>query len=173
MTKIRALTTARCLTFAAIGLLASPASAVLIDNGMTTTDTDQNLLWLDLTSSQGRSFDDVSSHFGVGGDFQGWRHATISEVTTLFTNAGFAPPYDGAASAPMLSLIDLLGRTFSQSIADGGTFSAQGLFDDGNALDGVGGATLRYSFYTAPPGSNSDRSRVILNSDASDWTSAA
>ena len=51
------------LGIAAVGLSATPAAAILIDNGTTTLDTDQNLVWLDLTESTNRSYNDVAGQF--------------------------------------------------------------------------------------------------------------
>lgn len=44
--------------------------------GALTRDTDQGLDFLDVTFSMNRSFNDVSGHFGVGGNFEGFRYAT-------------------------------------------------------------------------------------------------
>jgi len=52
-----------------------------------TIDTDTNLAWLDLTFTDARSFDDVSSEFGAGGEFEGYRYATEGEVLTFFSHA--------------------------------------------------------------------------------------
>ena len=52
------------------------ANAAIIDNGSYTTDTESGLDWLDVTLSINRSYSDVSSQFGSGGDFEGWRYAT-------------------------------------------------------------------------------------------------
>jgi len=122
---LRLLSTRVLLAVAMIGM-ASTAHAVLIDNGVTTIDNASGLEWLDLTQTQNRSYADVASGFGSGGEFEGWRHATISELITLQTNAGFAPPYDlQPVTAAFTNLIDLLGRT-----QDGTGFD--------NVLDGIG-----------------------------------
>ena len=49
-------------------------------SGAVTFDDATNLEWLDLTESIDRSFNDVSTHFGSGGDYEGWRHATTAEI---------------------------------------------------------------------------------------------
>jgi hypothetical protein len=51
-----------------------------------TQDSESGLDWLDVVLSVSRSFHDVSSQFGTGGDYQGWRYATGLEFVTLFDN---------------------------------------------------------------------------------------
>lgn len=61
--------------------LTVPAQADLIEvdlvsgsgDKLITRDTLANLDWLDLSESLGRNFNDVSTQFGIGGDFEGWR----------------------------------------------------------------------------------------------------
>lgn len=53
-----------------------------------TVDTDQGLEFLDLTLSVNRSFNDISTQFSIGGDFEGFRHATVIEVELLINNFG-------------------------------------------------------------------------------------
>jgi len=84
-------------------LIAGTSNAALISmndsifgDGSVTKDTDTNLDWLDLTISTNRSYGDLvgsdgSSEFIVGGDFEGWRYASLLEVQTLLANHGF--PY--------------------------------------------------------------------------------
>ena len=136
------------LGIAAVGLSATPAAAILIDNGTTTLDTDQNLVWLDLTESTNRSYNDVAGQFGAGGDYEGYRHATTSELTTLFTNAGFPPPhFSTPATLALLALANLLGVTEVNGTPGtaGSSLVAEGFFDDGNSAAGVGVASLLYA----------------------------
>ena len=68
---------------------ALPSQAVpLVDLGNTTYDPNTGLRWLDVNLSADRSYNDVSSQFGVGGDFAGYRYASGNEVSTLFRDAG-------------------------------------------------------------------------------------
>lgn len=132
------------LGFAAFGLSATPAMATLIDQGTTTLDTDQNLVWLDLTESTNRSYGDVAGQFGASGDFAGYRHATLTEVATLFSNAGFALPYFNAGATPTElsaagALIDLFGATFTDTGSHSGYFDyMEAMFDDETANPSVG-----------------------------------
>jgi hypothetical protein len=56
--------------------------------GSITIDLVTGYHWLDVTRSINRSIQDVSAHFGPGGDFEGFRHGTKAEVTALFQDAG-------------------------------------------------------------------------------------
>lgn len=74
-------------------LVRSPANATLIKiddaiwgEGSIIRDTKTGLEWLVLTFSTGRSYNDVSSQFGEGGDFSGWRHATFAEIVGVFNS---------------------------------------------------------------------------------------
>jgi hypothetical protein len=70
-----------------------------------TIDTSTGLRWLDLNNSQGRSFYDVASEFGIGGDFEGYRHATPTEILAVFDQfglSGMIPP--GANTGTFFSL---------------------------------------------------------------------
>ncbi len=79
-------------------LLAATAQAAImsVDSakhgmGSLTRDTDQRLDFLDLTLSTGQSYNDVITQFGMGGNFEGFRHADESEVIALVNNFGFSP----------------------------------------------------------------------------------
>jgi hypothetical protein len=102
----------------------SVTDAVFGDDSVT-KDTDTGLEWLDLTISTNRSWDDLvgldgSSEFIFGGDFEGWRYATLAEVQTLLANHGF--PYinpnfneitnQRTENVPFyISFVDLFGET--------------------------------------------------------------
>jgi len=106
--------TSRLLTasaFAVISLVSTSASASLIDQGNTTYDTSSGLEWLDWTLTTQRSYDDVSSQFGLGDEFDGWRYATQSEVIDLYWSAG-ATSLDTSSTSEVAAaqgLMDLLG----------------------------------------------------------------
>lgn len=76
---------------AVVGLLAlgsMSANALLIDNDTYTTDSVSGLDWLDVTATVNQSYDTVTSQFGVGGNYEGWRYATATEFNALVSNAG-------------------------------------------------------------------------------------
>ena len=82
-------------------------------DGLITRDTASGLDWLDHTRTLGLSFNDVSSRLGVGGEFQGFHFATLSEVNTLYTNAGLPADrlFTPSLYEPALSFITLVGGT--------------------------------------------------------------
>jgi hypothetical protein len=128
------------IAIAAFFMTTAPTHAVLIDNGTFTTDTDTGLAWLDLTESTGFSFAAASAEFGTGGAFEGYRHATESELDTFLTNAGFASFYQVASnSAAFDTFINLVGITD----VNGGDPEAVGHFDN----DGVPGFTGRVQIF--------------------------
>ena len=89
-----------------------PVDDAVFGIGSITRDTGTGLDWLDLTLSSGRSFNDVNSQFGVGGDFEGFRYATETELGQLFTNAGITPidsTFTVSNAAPVLELMTLMG----------------------------------------------------------------
>ncbi|MCP4269449.1 MAG: carboxypeptidase regulatory-like domain-containing protein [Candidatus Brocadiaceae bacterium] len=87
--------------------------------GTLTRDSDQGLEFLDPNLTLGRSYMDISSKFGSGLEFEGFRYATIYEVLALINNgAGFTPPAVlgqnsvGTSGIDWLSgLVGLLGET--------------------------------------------------------------
>jgi hypothetical protein len=100
---------------------AQAASTHFFDNDTYTTDSISGLDWLDVTASVYRSYNDVSSQFGTGGDFEGWRYATSIEFNALVTN------YTGNAISPTETgviyqyddkvdgLVSLLGSTLDSA----------------------------------------------------------
>lgn len=58
--------------------------------GSITQDTATGLEWLDIDLTAGLSYNDVAAGFGPGGAFEGFAHASLEQVDTLFLNAGFS-----------------------------------------------------------------------------------
>jgi hypothetical protein len=88
------------------------AQANIIDHGSYLSDTGTGLDWLDITATQGQSYNSVLGSMPAGG----WHYASLADVATLFTNAGGTPPYDfsggnglaavqGAATSLLLNLM--------------------------------------------------------------------
>ncbi len=105
-----------CLLFF---LFASSVHAAIVNNGNYTTDTITGLDWLDVTASQGRSYDDVAGQFGSSGDFEGWEFATTEQFATLLVNATglstteITNPYGYVLSNSHIThdIVTLLGNT--------------------------------------------------------------
>jgi len=86
------------------------AQAGIIDHGTYLSDNGTGLDWLDLTATQGQSYNSVL------GSMPGWHYASLADVATLFTDAGGTPPYNfsggnglavvqGAATSLLLNLM--------------------------------------------------------------------
>lgn len=113
-----------------------PNQAAGDDGFNLTIDTNTGLRWLDLTLTNGRSFNDVSSNFAVGGDYEGYRHATRDEILSFWSNAGinYTANYihQPDNSMAISSLMEKLGLTLDLTY-DGGLGiykGAGGWFDD-------------------------------------------
>lgn len=79
-----------CQALFCVSLIALPAAANadLVDRGFVTYDTQSGLEWLDLSQTQGLSFDQVSAQLGTGGLYAGYRYATSLEAQGLLTEFG-------------------------------------------------------------------------------------
>ena len=106
----------------AMGLLisASLTQAALIDNGGFTTDTATGLDWLDMSNTDGNSYNQTLTAISAGGSLVGWRFATSAEFDGLI-NAAVGTPYtqtgvwDAAILDQMKTLQGYLGATFTWS----------------------------------------------------------
>lgn len=118
---------------------AAPASAasILLDQGLTTLDPGTQLEWLDLSQTQGKSYNEVAAGYG-GYTSSGWRFATREELSQLFTDAGGGGTYpettittgNNPTYETALRLALLLGTTDIGSSADILTFSGLGYLAD-------------------------------------------
>ncbi len=117
------------MAFTLVFGLTSTANAALIgvvDHDAYFTDTTNGLDWLDVTTSVNRSHNDISSQLGAGGDFVGWRYATMAEFSQMIDSttglatgvSAFAPPFYNENEL-FAELINLFGDTldnWAQSI---------------------------------------------------------
>jgi hypothetical protein len=122
-----------------LGAATAPASAasILLDQGLTTLDPNTQLEWLDLSLTQGQSYNAVAAGYG-GYTTSGWRFATRTELYQLFTDAGGGGSYPETTittgnnptyeTAFRLSL--LLGATSIGSSGDILTFEGTGYLAD-------------------------------------------
>jgi hypothetical protein len=145
-------------------LVTMPASAAIIDNGISMIDTATNLEWLDLTQTQGISWNAAEASLFVTVD--GYVHATDEQVITLFLNAGFLttnnvnnPLNDTAAD----DLLSFLGCTQFC-----GTVNATGRgFADWNGA----GTTTRPNYHTSGLGAGAATTSLLTaNLDLVDTT---
>ncbi|MDB6131818.1 MAG: hypothetical protein JWM59_61 [Verrucomicrobiales bacterium] len=105
---------------AAAVIILSPADAksalALVDQGDTTFDPNTGLIWLDLSFTQGQSYNAILNGAGNFTTSLSYRFATAAEVKQLFLNAGAIslgnPPAPGNLPAAHQA-VTLLGSTFS------------------------------------------------------------
>ena len=87
------------LALIALVMASTSVSAALVKNGTFTTDTATGLDWLDLTQTDGMSYQSVYSQLGPGGSFEGWEFAEPGQIASLFDSGGGTGPYDGVNPA--------------------------------------------------------------------------
>jgi len=65
-------------------------------DNLVTYDSSTGTQWLDVTVTANRSYSDVSTKFGVGEEFEGWRYASYLAVSTFWNSfGGNSNNYDG------------------------------------------------------------------------------
>ena len=110
------------------------ANAAILDLGTITRDTDSGLDWLDVTETRDISWNEMSIELGVGGDYEGWRYATSSDLDTLIGNFGYIPVTQNCNSgltfcdhlvsgdsAPLEQMIRTLGDTLAAAYEESGS----------------------------------------------------
>lgn len=111
----------------------------LADQGTYTVDLNSGLRWLDMSSTQGMSFNQVSASLVNGGSLQGWRYATASEFRDLFESRGYY------FSGNPLNTSLLEGETFFQSLI--GLMGATVSNGNANSIFGILGTDYTSSSY--------------------------
>ena len=135
-------------TLTLVGLtLSLTANAAIVDMGNITRDTATGLDWLDLTETNGRSFNDISSKLGASQEFDGWRYATADEVQTLWNNLGMpSGTYDSVQQTDIqqyqdfITASNLLGSTYNQYNSVVFDYGMSGMSENSN------GSGQRYLF---------------------------
>lgn len=83
--------------------------------GAITYDPASGLEWLDIPLTTNLSYDYLQTQFGLGGQYEGFRHATESELASLLVGFGFSGfpvwPQSEAAFAPAQAAVSALGLT--------------------------------------------------------------
>lgn len=81
-------------------------------------DTGSGLEWLDLTETMNQSFNLVSTQLGTSGAFEGFTVGVVSQLLTLFTNAGISQPFNTDLPinlVPVTNFQSKIGQTGSNS----------------------------------------------------------
>jgi hypothetical protein len=92
------------------------SQATLIDNGTFTTDDVSGLDWLDMSFTDGLSYNQVDLALGAGGTLAGWRFATTAEFDALIFQAVGGSPVDylhPSQFTQMVNLINLMEPTYA------------------------------------------------------------
>lgn len=76
----------------ALGIITT-ANAAIVDHGNYLSDSDTNIDWLNLTATNGLSYDQVEAELQQGGQFSGWAFADRSQIFGLLDNAGGSGEY--------------------------------------------------------------------------------
>ena len=161
MNHIKSMVTGLCLAIAAVACSAGSANAVLISvddvafgQDSVTRDTETGLEWLDVNKSAGVFYGSITNGL-VGNTYDGWRHATTAELTSLFEFVGYPAGYHSTTGTQqMIDAIDLFGLTryLGSTNGIGELFEVNGFFDDGDGAyvlgDLVGVARLTYDTRT-------------------------
>jgi hypothetical protein len=108
-----------------------PSLPASLDGMNVTYDGETDLEWLDLTVTEGRTFDDITGVDGTnelapGGDFEGFRHAAAREVTGwgfaedgLYENLGANGSFVSVAGYPITrNMMSYLGCSPSFELRD-------------------------------------------------------
>lgn len=108
-----------------LGLVSINAGAAILSvdwqtegDNLITRDTTSGLEWLDLTATTSQSYNDVSSRFGAGQEFEGWRYATQSEAAAFFDAFGGNSAYYNGWSTQNNGLFDIVSQYWGQTACD-------------------------------------------------------
>lgn len=78
-------------------------------DNLITQDTNSGLEWLDLTVTSGQAYLD-SAQLSVGGDYEGWRYATVAEVTGFLDAFGGDSTHYNGWSTENEGLFDVVSQ---------------------------------------------------------------
>jgi len=102
------------LTTTILALSTSANAAIIstdwqsLGDNLITQDDVSGLEWLDLTVTTSRSYNDILSQLEVGGEYEGWRYATSTEVGVFFDAFGGNNAYYNGGSTQNNGLFDLV-----------------------------------------------------------------
>jgi hypothetical protein len=121
----------------------SVANSAIIDNGDYTTDSASGLDWLDVTQTINLSYDNVYSEVSIGGEYAGWRYATLNDLYTLASNYLGITVNDDVGDYyylndnTLVGLVGLLGNTLDAGfiIEHGYAYDEQPNFHQGHDLN--------------------------------------
>jgi hypothetical protein len=129
--------TCACLSFVSFN-----AGAVIVNadwkasgDNLISNDLASGLKWLDLTETYGLTYEYVSAQLGSGGQFEGFRYATNTEVQSLWSNFGIDLSAGAATSISgqdpnVETAAGFLGNTWNQYASWDYPFGTSGITAD-------------------------------------------
>ena len=80
------------------------------------TRDDFGLEWLDLTETTSQNYYSIISQLGIGGQYEGWRYASLANISNLWVSAGADPNYFTGWSTQnngvVANLVEFIGDTY-------------------------------------------------------------
>ncbi len=164
------------LAFSA-ALICLPARAGLVQLGSFNESDISGLSWLDLTESNGLSFNQVTSMMGTGQQFEGLRYATGAEVVALFNelglptiNTGGVGPGPADFQTGLAAFVSLFGNTYA-AYPDPitGAVGRVGLETTPGSHALAGLTTFAGLFFTEETNPGGPLTRALLDGDGYDY----
>lgn len=130
-------------------------------DGLVIRNTSTGIEWLKWTESTSISYNDIQAQFNPGGNFEGWRHATLSEVENMLSD--FFSSYSPTGAVQAVSGDNILDSEYPVFAAFFGTTSTAfdqqeyGLFFSRAIYDLLKFGEVRYAASIGnrePPSSN-------------------
>ena len=143
--------------------------AALIDYGSITYDDVTRLAWLDTTRFVGQSYNTVESQMREGALYEGYRHATKSEVSEIFIQLELPFGYNGPTLSGIDTLVDLFGDTATSSDDVSGVFALSAPEGTGNGPATIGFAFNRQNLGTSEVIFNGYYGRNLSSAEIGHW----
>lgn len=159
-----------CVLLASLGLLlnAASVSASLFerdlystDDALLTYDTSTGLEWLDVNFTVSRSYNEISVEFGAGGEFEGFRYASRTELLALLEITGISNTFgeyvDTGEAYRIFDFMRLFGYTSYNEVGNP-VVTVRGIYDDAFAPSTHGYTSLGYDI-------SNDYTSVMIGGD--------
>ena len=111
----------------------SPISATswkVVGDQKLTLDSNTGLEWLDIDQTLNKSYETVTSSFGTGGAYEGFRYATLAEFQALLANAGMMGYSVNSVSSQAYAEAAALQSLLSTSFSSDSQKASYGIFAD-------------------------------------------
>ena len=147
----------KCLKLATVAtalVLSTSVNAALLDFGTFSTDDDTGLDWLDMSYTDGMSYNSVLAATN-GGSLDGWTIASSAQVVEMITNHLGHAPVDGvnghwdSLNYGVIDIQSMIGSTYGTT---GQNAYTVGYTSDNSLADPTRQLTLQFGWYTGNPG---------------------